>query len=163
MDGRKRIALSAHDAAKPALAAWVFANESVLSGHRLTATGNTGQHLMAQTGLEVRCLRAGALGGDMELGALIAEGRVDLLVFFLDPLTRRPHDIEPARLVTVATLTQTAVALNESTADFIVRSELMVQPYRRPHGPPALPPVPQRIDVREGARAPFRPGGERSG
>lgn len=150
MNGRKRIALSAHDAAKTALGAWVFANERVLRPHELTATGNTGRHLMAQSALPITCLRAGALGGDMELGAMIARGEVDVLVFFVDPLSAKPHDIDPSRLMNVATLTQTAVALNEATADFIVRSELLERAYPRPHGARALPAVRQRIDVQQG-------------
>ena len=91
MDGKKRIALTAHDAAKPALVAWTFANERTLALHDLTATGNTGRMVMEGTRLTVDCLRSGVLGGDMELGALIAEGRIDVLVFFTDPLTPKPH------------------------------------------------------------------------
>ncbi|MBJ3775517.1 methylglyoxal synthase [Acuticoccus sp. 2012] len=150
MDGQKRIALSAHDAAKPTLAAWAFANERALTAHRLTATGNTGRLLLAQTNLKADCLRSGALGGDMELGAMIAEGRIDLLILFTDPLTPKPHDLDPAPLVRVAAISQTVIALNEATADFILRSELMARPYPRPHAPPALPAVTQRIDARKG-------------
>lgn len=150
MDGRKRIALTAHDAAKPALVAWAFANERTLLAHSITATGNTGRLLMAETRLVVDCVRSGALGGDFELGAMIAEGRVDVLVFFTDPLTRQPHDVDPAPLVRIAALTQTAIALNETTADFLVRSELMNRPYPRPGGRAALPSALRRIDDRRG-------------
>ena len=148
MDVRKRIALTAHDAAKPALVAWAFANERTLSAHHITATGNTGRVLMEETRLVADCVRSGALGGDLELGALIAEGRIDVLVFFTDPLTRQPHDIDPAPLWRIAALTQTAVALNETTADFLVRSDLMSRPYPRPHGQTALPSTVRRIDNR---------------
>lgn len=148
MDGKKRIALSAHDAAKPALVAWAFANERTLALHALTATGNTGRMIMEGTRLQVDCLRSGVLGGDMELGALIAEGRIDVLVVFIDPLTRKPHDIDPTPLLRLAALGQTAVAMNEATADFIIRSELLSQPYHRPRGQAALPPVTQRIEQR---------------
>lgn len=145
MDRTKRIALSAHDGAKAELVAWAFANEKVLSAHALTATGNTARLLMAQTGLRVDSLRAGPLGGDMELGALVAEGRIDILVLFVDPLTRKPHDIDPAPIWRVAALSQTVVAMNEATADFVLRCELMDEPYHRPHGRPALPGVTHRL------------------
>ena len=151
MDGRKRVALTAHDALKPTLAAWAFANEDALLPHQLTATGNTGRTLMTETRLKLDCLRSGALGGDLELGALIAEGEIDLLILFTDPLTRKPHDIDPMPLWRIATLTQTALAGNEATADFIVRSELMARPYLRPHAPPALPAATQRLRAREDA------------
>jgi methylglyoxal synthase len=151
MDGKKRIALTAHDAAKPALVAWAFANERTLALHDLTATGNTGRVVMEGTRLTVDCLRSGVLGGDMELGVLIAEGRIDVLVFFTDPLTPKPHDVDPAPLLRLAALGQTAVAMNEATADFIVRSELLSRPYPRPRNQPALPPATQRLE-RHGAR-----------
>jgi methylglyoxal synthase len=151
MDGRKRIALTAHDGAKQALVAWVFANERTLALHDLTATGNTGRMLMEETRLQVDCLRSGVLGGDMELGVLIAEGRIDVLVFFLDPLTRQGHDIDPAPLLRLAALGQTAVAMNEATADFIIRSELLSRPYHRPRRQAALPPARQKIERRESA------------
>jgi len=148
MDRTKRIALTAHDAAKAQLVAWAFANERTLSRHALTGTGNTARLLMAQTGLRVDSLRAGPLGGDMELGALVAEGRLDVLVFFMDPLTRKAHDIDPTPILRVAALSQTVVAINEATADFALRSELMGEAYHRPHARPALPGVTQRIDDR---------------
>ncbi|MEM0907075.1 MAG: methylglyoxal synthase [Pseudomonadota bacterium] len=146
MDGQKRIALVAHDAMKPTLSAWAFANERALQPHQLTATGNTGRAVMDATRLEVQCLRSGALGGDLEIGALIADGEVDILILFTDPLTRQPHDVDPAPLLRIANVAQIALAMTETTADFIVRSELMTRPYRRSHGAPALPPVQQRID-----------------
>jgi methylglyoxal synthase len=149
MDGQKRIALSAHDALKPQLAAWAFTNDSTLARHRLTATGNTGRYLMTQTGLQVDCVRSGPLGGDMELGTLIAEGRIDILMFFVDPLTRRPHDVDPAPLWRIAAIGQTAVAMNEATADFLVRSELMAEPYPRTRAQPALRGSTQRLDRRK--------------
>lgn len=148
MDGRKRIALSAHDGAKPSLVAWAFANERVLAEHELTATGNTGRMLMESTRLVVDCVRSGALGGDMELGALIAAGRIDVLVFFVDPLTRKLHDVDPAPLMRVAALTGTAAAFNEATADFIVRSDLITRPYLRPRSQPALPGAQARLEPR---------------
>ncbi|MEM8662886.1 MAG: methylglyoxal synthase [Pseudomonadota bacterium] len=149
MDGRKRIAFTAHDAVKPSLGAWAFANERALSAHELIATGNTGRVMMDVTGLKIRCLRSGTLGGDLELGAMIADAQVDILVVFTDPLTREPHDTDPAPLLRIANIAQIAVATTETTADFIVRSELLSQPYHKAGGARALPPVAQRITRRE--------------
>lgn len=148
MDGQKRIAFLAHDALKPTLGAWAFANERALAVHELTATGNTGRAVMEATRLEVTCLRAGTLGGDLELGALIADGRVDILIAFTDPLSAQPHDIDIAPLLRIANITQIAVALTETTADFIIRSELLTRPYARSGAPPALPAAQQKIDKR---------------
>lgn len=148
MDGQKRIALVAHDALKPALGAWAFANERALSVHQLTATGNTGRAVMEATRLQVRCLRAGTLGGDLELGALIADGQIDILIALTDPLSAQAHDVDIGPLLRIANITQIAVALTETTADFIIRSELMTRPYARSGTPPALPAVQQKIDKR---------------
>lgn len=148
MDGRKRIALTAHNGAKPALVAWAFANERILMAHDLTATGSTGRLVMEGTRLVVDCVRSGPLGGDAELGALIAESRIDLLVFFIDPLTRQMHDVDPAPLMRLAALTGIVAAFNETTADFIIRSELIARPYPMGRAQPALPNVQQRIEPR---------------
>ena len=148
MEDCKRIALSAHDAVKPQLAAWAFANEAELSRHALTATGNTGRLLMEQTNLRADCLRSGPLGGDMELGALVAEGRIDVLIFFVDPLTPKVHDVNPEPIWRVAALSQTVVAMNEATADFAIRSDLMGRHYYRPHTRAALSSGTQRIGDR---------------
>lgn len=145
MDRRKRIALSAHDAMKPALAAWAFANEAALAPHALTATGNMARRLASETALRATPLHASALGGDMQLGALMADGQLDIVLFFIDPLSAKPFDIDPAPLIRMATLSQTALALNEASADFIVRSELLAHPYHRPQSVDDLPPVPQRL------------------
>ncbi|RAI01200.1 methylglyoxal synthase [Acuticoccus sediminis] len=133
---------------KPSLAAWAFANERALAQHRLTATGNTGQLLMRETGLSIDLVRSGALGGDMELGAMIAEGNIDILILFADPVTRQPHDVDPSALLRVATLAQTAIAINEASADFLIRSELMSRIYRRPHAQAALPSARKRLSAR---------------
>ncbi|MEM6762903.1 MAG: methylglyoxal synthase [Pseudomonadota bacterium] len=148
MDGRKRIAFTAHDAVKPALSAWAFANERVLAAHELTATGNSGRAMMEATRLSVTCVRAGALGGDLELGAMVADGQVDILVLLLDPLTPQPHDIDPAPLLRIASIAQIAVATTETTADFIIRSEMMSRPSARRSDAPALQPALQRIAQR---------------
>ena len=145
MNGLKRIAFSAHDALKPALSAWAFANETALRPHSLTATGNTARAIMDTTRLTVDSLKAGVLGGDLELGALIAEGRVDVAFLFADPLTRQPHDVDHGPILRVAAISQTVVALNEATADFLLRSALFDGPYHRPHGGRPLPSVPTQL------------------
>jgi len=148
MDGQKRIAFLAHDAVKPTLGAWAFANERALSPHQLTATGNTGRAIMDATRLEVTCLRAGTLGGDLELGALIADEQIDILIAFTDPISAQPHDIDVGPLLRIANIAQIAVALTETTADFLIRSELMTRPYARTGARPALPAMQQKIDKR---------------
>ena len=149
MEGQKRIAFAAHDGVKAQLGAWAFANESVLSGHVLTATGNTGRVILEATGLDVTCLRSGTLGGDMELGALIADNQIDILILFADPLTLQAHDIDPAPLLRIATIAQIVVATTETTADFIIRSELLSKPYfRRAHDTATLQPAQRQIEKR---------------
>lgn len=150
MEGQKRIGLAAHDAVKAQLGAWAFANEAILADHVLTATGNTGRVLLGATSLDVTCLRSGTLGGDMELGALIADNQIDILILFADPLTRQSHDLDPAPLLRIATIAQIAVATTETTADFIIRSELLSKPYyRRAHDSPALQPAQRSITQRQ--------------
>lgn len=145
MNGSKRIAFSAHDALKPVLAAWTFTHENALRGHSLTGTGNTARAIMDATRLTVDSLKAGALGGDLELGALIAEGRIDVVFLFADPLTRQPHDMDHGPLLRVAAISQTVVAINEASADFLLRSDLFGGPYHRPHGGRPLPVVPSQL------------------
>lgn len=145
MNGAKRIALTAHDALKPSLAAWAFANEDALRAHRLTATGNTAHAIMEATRLTVDSLKAGVLGGDLELGALIAEGQIDIAFVFADPLTRQPHDVDHAPLLRVAAISQTVVAMNEASADFLIRSPLFERPYHRPNSERPLPSVPEQL------------------
>ncbi|WMS43311.1 methylglyoxal synthase [Acuticoccus sp. MNP-M23] len=150
MEGQKRIGLAAHDAVKVQLGAWAFANEAVLSDHVLTATGNTGRVIMEATNLDVTCLRAGTLGGDLELGALVADNQIDILILFSDPLTAQPHDVDPAPLLRIATIAQIAVATTETTADFIIRSELLSKPYfRRAHDASQLQPAQRSITQRK--------------
>ncbi|MBC6440200.1 MAG: methylglyoxal synthase [Rhodospirillales bacterium] len=124
----KRIALVAHDAQKDEIVAWARDNMEALRHHAIWATGTTGQLVADETGLEIKLLKSGPLGGDQQLGAMIAEGQLDILVFFSDPLTSMPHDVDVKALLRISTLMQTVVACNRATADFIFNSSLMDAP-----------------------------------
>lgn len=115
-----RIALVAHDARKAAMNAWAEKHRDFLRGCTVFATGTTGGQITAHTGLPVHCLLSGPLGGDQQIGAMIAEGRIDVLVFFFDPLSAVPHDVDVKALLRIATLYHTAVAMNERTGDLLV-------------------------------------------
>ncbi|KKB11022.1 methylglyoxal synthase [Devosia geojensis] len=117
-----RIGLVAHDDKKADMAEWAAANAAVLSRHTLYATGTTGGRVREETGLEVALLKSGPLGGDQQLGAMIAEGKLDALVFFIDPLTALPHDVDVKALTRLATLYDTLFACNRSTADAVLKA-----------------------------------------
>jgi methylglyoxal synthase len=129
MPGRKRLALVAHDRKKPAIAAWAKANRDALAQCHLWGTGTTGALVARETGLNVTLLKSGPLGGDLQLGAMIAEGQLDILIFFTDPLTAMPHDVDVKALVRISTLNETILACNEATADFVIASRLFHEPY----------------------------------
>jgi methylglyoxal synthase len=135
MEASKRIALVAHDAKKAELLDWVQANASALSVHQLWATGTTGRQIQeACPGLNVTALRSGPLGGDQQIGARIAEGELDMLIFFTDALSPHPHDADVRALTRLSTLYNVAMATNRTTADFIVASPLFATPYIPPTG-----------------------------
>jgi len=131
MRERKQVVLIAHDRRKADLLAWVEYNRAVLEQHDLSATGTTGALIAARTGLPVTRFRSGPLGGDQQVGAKIAEGELDVLIFFWDPLEPQPHDPDVKALLRLAVLYNIPTACNRATADFLVAAPLFHQPYER--------------------------------
>ena len=131
MPPRKRIALIAHDNRKQALIEWARFNREVLAQHTLCGTGTTGSLLARELGLPVELFRSGPLGGDQQVGARIAEGGIDLVIFFWDPLSPHPHDVDVKALLRIAVVYNVPIACNRSTADFMISSTLLDGAYTR--------------------------------
>jgi methylglyoxal synthase len=136
-----RIGLVAHDNKKPDLMEWARHNQRLLAAHNLVATGTTGTLLEDELGVGVLKLQSGPLGGDQQLGALIAEGEIDFLVFFWDPLEPQPHDPDVKALLRLAVVWNIPMACNRASADFMISSPLMDGDYER-----ALPDYKSYVD-----------------
>jgi len=132
---RKTIALVAHDNCKVDLVEWAAFNRDHLRDHRLIATGTTGTVLTHEAGLEVTCVNSGPLGGDLQIGAMVAEGTVDMLIFFWDPLEPQPHDPDVKALLRIATLRNIPAACNRATADFLISSPMATTDYQQARKP----------------------------
>jgi len=128
---RKRIGLVAHDNKKRDLMDWARYNRVLLEGHELIATGTTGTLVEDAIGVGIEKLHSGPLGGDQQLGGLIAAGEVDFLVFFWDPLEPQPHDPDVKALLRIAVVWNIPIACNRASADFMISSPLMTSDYVR--------------------------------
>lgn len=139
----KHIALVAHDNKKQDLLDWARFNKRLLAGHDLLGTGTTAALFEAELGLPVARVHSGPLGGDLQIGARIVEGTIDLLLFFWDPLEPQPHDPDVKALLRIAVVWNIPVACNRATADFLISSPLLDSRYRRhvPDYQPAAAPT----------------------
>jgi methylglyoxal synthase len=131
MNPRKQIVLIAHDHCKRDLLDWARFNRDTLAEHDLHGTGTTGTLLQKELGLPVHRFLSGPLGGDQQVGAAIAEGRMDLVIFFWDPLEPHPHDVDVKALLRIAVVYNVPIACNRSTADFVLSSPLLNRSYAR--------------------------------
>jgi methylglyoxal synthase len=128
---RKKIALIAHDHKKQDLFEWVKFNKGTLLQHELFATGTTGKVLEKEIGSKITIFESGPLGGDQQIGARIAEGCIDFLIFFWDPLESLSHDPDVKALLRMAVVWNIPTACNRASADFMISSSLMSQEYPR--------------------------------
>lgn len=136
MNVRKQIALVAHDNRKRDLIEWVDWNREVLLRHDLICTGTTGrlveEALRGPTGgdpVRIKRLKSGPLGGDQQLGAMVADGAIDVMIFFWDPMEPHPHDVDVKALLRIAVVYNIPIACNRSTADFLISSPLLAEDY----------------------------------
>jgi len=131
MEPDKKIALVAHDNKKHDLVEWAKFNRVLLAHHKVFATGTTGTILEQELGIEINKLQSGPLGGDQQIGAKIADGEIDFLIFFWDPLEPVPHDPDVKALLRMAVVWNIPIACNRSSADFMISSHLMDEAYDR--------------------------------
>lgn len=128
-DNRLGIAMVAHDRMKSVLADWVSTSATALAPHRLYATGTTGRVLREHIpDLDLTLLESGPLGGDLQIGAKVVDGEIDVLIFFVDPLTPQPHDVDVKALIRIATLYGTPMACNRATAEALIHAPWFTDP-----------------------------------
>jgi len=139
MSKKKKIALVAHDNRKADLIEWVEYNRGNLLKHKLVCTGTTGRlveealindEIIESHELNIKKLKSGPLGGDQQLGALIADGKIDIMIFFWDPMSSQPHDVDVKALLRICVLYNVPTAMNRSSADFIISSKLFKDEYQ---------------------------------
>ena len=128
---QKSIALIAHDNKKREIIEWCLTNKEILKHHFLCGTGTTAKMIADKTGLPVRGYNSGPLGGDQQIGARIVEEKIDLVIFFSDPLQAQPHDPDVKALLRIAQVYDIPIANNRATADFVITSPYMDQEYTR--------------------------------
>jgi len=126
---QKNIALIAHDGKKKEILDWCEWNKEILSKHFLFGTGTTAKMITDRTDLPVRAYNSGPLGGDQQIGAKVVEGKIDVIVFFSDPLTALPHDPDIRALLRIALVYDIPIATNRASADFMITSPLMSEEY----------------------------------
>ena len=126
-----KIALVAHDDKKEDLLEWARYNKALLKQHELYATGTTGKLLEQELGIEINKLQSGPLGGDQQIGAKIASGEIDLLIFFWDPLSLQAHESDVRALLRIAVVWNIPIACNRASADFMIASPLLSSTYQR--------------------------------
>src|SRR4030043_2164059 len=130
LNNMKTIALVAHDNKKKDIVEWCDFNEGTLSQYCLYATGTTGKRIMENTGLKINLLKSGPYGGDMQLGALIEDGKLDCLIFFWDPLESQPHDVDVKAVLRIAVLFNIPTACNRATAEMLISSSMFTTQHK---------------------------------
>ena len=126
---QKRIALIAHDGKKQDMLNWCVTNKHILENHILCGTGTTARMITERVGISVKGYNSGPLGGDQQIGAKIVEGKIDMIIFFSDPLAAQPHDPDVKALLRIAQVYDIPIANNMATADFLLHSDLMNKEY----------------------------------